>query len=494
LGEKVKDNINLNGYIMSKNNGATKRKVAKKGEVIVNQENLLRWMSAISSRDQLLQRAGKSYTDDRDIYKSLGFDSVLTFKHFWEQYKRGDIAKRIIEAPVTESWRLPPKIVENDENEETLFERQWKDLEREKRIVSLLIRADKLCGIGKYSGLLLGVNDGLSLDKPISNATELLYLRPYKEDNIEIKEFVTDINDSRFGLPEMYQIQTTSDDINKARQQTTRVHWSRIIHIAEGLLENDIYGIPRLEAIFNQLKNLELVSCGSAEMFWRGALPGLAFILDKDAVLDSSLTEASMETDIEKYMHNLQRTLKLQGMDVKNLAPAVADPSNHVDVYVSLISGATGIPKRILIGSERGELASSQDETAWNKRLEDRRLNFINPIILDPFIKRLQQFGILEDVPFTIEWKPIAVPSEKEKAEISAITTKAIATYFNALDAFDFLPFEIFMREVLDYDQELIKKVLEMTKDAERTRLNEPSSETNPTGRDRNPKQDVEVE
>ena len=466
--------------------------MTKKADTVTfNKKDFLRTMNGIVGRSDLLQRAGKSYTDDRDIYKALGFESSLTFKHYWEQYKRGDIAKRVVEAPVTESWRLPPMIIENDSNETTEFEDQWDVLNREKKVLNYLLRADKLSGIGRYSGLLLGLDDGRSLDQPVGTATQLLYLRPYKEENAVIKTFVSDITDERFGLPELYEIQTTAVSTDSNSTKTRLVHWSRIIHIAEGLLEDDVYGTPRLEAIFNQLKNLELVSCGSAEMFWRGALPGFAFILDKDAVLDSSLTEATMATDLEKYFHNLQRSVNLQGMDIKSLAPQVADPSNHIDIYVSLISGATGIPKRILIGSERGELASSQDETAWNKRLEERRINFISPNIIDPFIQRLQKFGILKEASYSIEWKPIAVPSEKEKAEIVKPLSEAIATYFNALDAFDFLPFEIYMREFLDFDAELIKKVLDETKGATRTKLNEPSSKNNPTGKDNNPKQDA---
>jgi hypothetical protein len=78
--------------------------VPKKDEkVMVNKQHLMTFLHEIQGRSELLQRAGKSYNDDRDIYKSLGFHKTLTFEHFWDQYKRGDIAKRIIEAPVTES-------------------------------------------------------------------------------------------------------------------------------------------------------------------------------------------------------------------------------------------------------------------------------------------------------------------------------------------------------------------------------------------------------
>ena len=39
-----------------------------------------------------------------------------------------------------------------------------------------------------------------------------------------------------------------------------KVHWTRVIHIAESTLENPIYGIPRLRPVYNRLMDIEKVT------------------------------------------------------------------------------------------------------------------------------------------------------------------------------------------------------------------------------------------
>jgi hypothetical protein len=220
--------------------------------------------------------------------------------------------------------------------------------------------------------------------------------------------------------------------------------------------------VPRLQGIFNVLKSLELIVGGSGEMFWRGAFPGMSFELDKDAQFDSGQGATDLEDQIQSYFHNLQRHLKTQGMQVKMLSPQVSDPSNHFQMFLSVVSATIGVPTRILLGSERGELASSQDERAWNEKVEERRLNYAEPMMLRQFIGRLQLVGILSATPddYNIVWPPLKVSSEKEKAEISKLATEALATYANSIGASEFMPFEIYAKEVLKLEQEVIEQIM----------------------------------
>jgi methionyl-tRNA formyltransferase len=76
----------------------------------------------------------------------------------------------------------------------------------------------------------------------------------------------------------------------------------------------------------------------------------------------------------------MERYIKTQGIDIQSLSSPVANPADHVAVQLQFISGITRIPLRILTGSERGELASVQDEykaTYFNKRTpEDAAINW----------------------------------------------------------------------------------------------------------------------
>ena len=49
-------------------------------------------------------------------------------------------------------------------------------------------------------------------------------------------------------------------------------------------------------------------------------------------------------------------------MDVHELGGELQDPTGAIDNILKLISAGTGIPLRKLTGSERGELASTQDD------------------------------------------------------------------------------------------------------------------------------------
>jgi hypothetical protein len=116
--------------------------------------------------------------------------------------------------------------------------------------------------------------------------------------------------------------------------------------------------------------------------------------------------EQNIKKTMQDYMHQLSRTIYSRGADVKLLNMPVADPSNHVSVILDLIAGSTGIPKRILIGSERGELSSSQDENNFINRVEERQQNFAEPVILRKVVDRFIALGALPDPKgYDVIWK-----------------------------------------------------------------------------------------
>jgi hypothetical protein len=147
-------------------------------------------------------------------------------------------------------------------------------------------------------------------------------------------------------------------------------------------------------------------------------------------------------------------------LDIKELTAQVSDPSKHVSVLLDLIAGTTGIPKRILIGSERGELASTQDETAWNSRVDERRRNYAEPMILRPFIDRLITIGVLPQPRdgYVVEWPPIFTPSEEQQAKVAETKAKALAAYMSAPGADMILPPSMFLKHILNFTDDEIRE------------------------------------
>jgi len=397
----------------------------------------------------------------RDVYTALGYPGLdgIRYQDYYTRFRRQDIAGKIIKKPVEASWRRLP-IIRGENDKSDTFKDAWEELEKKLGIYNLLIRADIVSGIGRYGAILLGLNDGSeSLEEEVTSASELLFLQPFSEENAPIKQYVTDKRDPRFGRPLTYGLKIISQPGSNSILETT-VHHSRVIHLADNLLESNIEGMPRLEAVYNRLLNMELIVGGSAEMFWQGAFPGMAFNAKED--FDISQVAEDLEAEIQKYVHNLERHMKLQGIDVQNLAPAVADPTAHIDAQLKMISIATGIPKRILEGSERGELSSSQDTEAWDDLMDGRRRNYVEPCIIRPLIDRLGELGILK-LPaggYQVEWPDLSAPSDKDKAETGRIRSEALSKYISSPDAQLTMPIEQFLKEIMELDEEKVERIM----------------------------------
>lgn len=434
-----------------------KLRAAKKGDLTANERKMgLQILSAISIRASIAARLGMSYSDKRDLYKALGYKKQPGFGDYMAKYRRQDIARAIIDAPVRASWRRPPRITESDEKE-TKFEKAWVSLVERHRIFHYLSRVDRLASIGSYAVLLIGFDDGNGFDQEIKSAKDVLYLSPYSQANAGIDQYVKDAKNERFGLPETYSITMTGTGKTSLSKKT---HWSRVIHVAEDCLEDDVKGMPRLEPVLNRLQDVDLVAGGSAEMFWRGAFPGYGFKQDAGTTIQGQ-DLIDLQDEIEEYMHDLKRYIRLRGISIENLAQQVADPSNHFAILVDLIACAVRIPKRILLGSERGELASSQDERAWLDRIDERRREHCEAVILRPFIDRLISVGALPKPVegYSVDWPDLMAPGEKEIAEIGEIRSKALKAYVEAIGADVIVPPDIFLRKILGFSQDDINQI-----------------------------------
>ncbi len=167
------------------------------------------------------------------------------------------------------------------------------------------------------------------------------------------------------------------------------IHWSRIIHIAEGCLDDDIFGQPTLENVYNLLLDLLKVTGGGSEAYWLRASPGLQLDVDKDMTLDT------VEKQALKDQADERRMLRTRGVNVNQLGSDVANFSNPADAIMTQIAGSKGIPRRILQGSEEGSLASDQDRTSWQDQIRGRQEGHAESIIIRPLVDRLIKYGYL---------------------------------------------------------------------------------------------------
>lgn len=349
----------------------------------------LRSLSSLMVERQAFARdvVGLTYYDSatgqflRNLYATLGYarSGSLKFSHYLHRYERGGIAERIIDAYPQATWSGGARIVEDpDPSTETVFEAAVRELFDRLQVWSRLTRADTLAGLGQYSVLLIGAPPkNLELELPSSlRAEDIKYLMPISESRVTIESYDDkDIESPRYGLPLYYNLKLPGTG-----QSSRRVHHSRVIHIADGLLESDLFGKPRLRAVWNYLDDLDKIIGGGAEAAWKRMDPGMQVNVDPEMPF-SATEQQALSDEIDEYQHGVRRVMRTRGTEVNLLSTTVAGFGPNADAVIKLISATTGIPYRILTGSERGELASTQDRLNWSDRITERRRSFATPLI-----------------------------------------------------------------------------------------------------------------
>jgi DNA-binding phage protein len=283
-------------------------------------------------------------------------------------------------------------------------------------------KADVLAGIGQYAIILLGGPGEVETPLIKCGAEDLRFITAYAEDDAVVTQFENDEHNERFGLPLFYTLKRTNAHTPAAINTTVigkKVHYTRIIHVAE-TLDDRTYGIPRLERVWNLLDDLEKVTGGGAEAFWKRADAGMQIAIDPTMNLEEPEIKA-MKEETDDYIHGLKRVIRTRGIEMKQLGSDVANIGPSSEAIISQLSAATGIPQRILMGSEQAKLASIQDRTNWDERIESRRAEYAEPYIVRPFISRMIDLGVMPEPKeeYAVAWSQIKTMDDGEKADLA---------------------------------------------------------------------------
>lgn len=375
---------------------------------------------------ELLDRArygrdGITFGGKRDIYRTLGYERVLRPEKYRDRFERNAVAARIVEAKPIATWRGGFDLIEDeDESKTTPFEKEWDELNKRLKITSRMQQADILAGLAGYSVIVFGAPGKFEEPLESCSAKELMYLSVYAADDAPVAEFEIEETNPRYGHPVFYTLKRTASRTStqtKSNQAGKRVHFSRVMHIADGVLDDPVNGTPRMKRCWNLLDDLEKVTGGGAEAFWRRADQGQQFDLDPDMELDEA-AKLKLEEEVDKYVHGFSRIMRTRGMKVNSLGSDVASFKDPAEAILAQISAGTGIPQRILMGSEQAKLAAEQDKTKWDQDIEARRADFAGPQVVRPFLDRMIELGVLtEPKEYEVEWSQLKTADDGEKVE-----------------------------------------------------------------------------
>lgn len=393
---------------------------------------------SVERERQLGDYASRFYDDRRNIYSIAGYPKELSVDLYLGRYQRDCLARRIVKAAPNDTWRKPFKMLDGatieDGVSDTEFVKAWEKLvqfdsldgdlldDSRRNLWYYFYEADKKCGIGQYAVMVLGFADNQPLDKPLrkNSGRALLYIDIHSEYQARIlpSDLVKDPNNARFGLPEFYHI-----DYGVGIGQV-KVHYSRAIHVAEGGV---LYGESRLEAPYNRLIDIEKIAAGSGEASWQ-AIARKVIIKGREGY---SLSEGTVTADkVEAMIHGFKNVLELEGADAEVVSGEVVDPTGAFDVQVNLLCAGTEIPKRKLFGAEAGELASGQEKEQWNDVISSRRIHFVEPVIIRPFVRRMIYAGLLPKPAtgsYVTDWPSLDEPDNTTQAQTFETYARGVA-------------------------------------------------------------------
>jgi hypothetical protein len=422
-GGRVK--ATLNG---AQTNGSTPASPPNGKEYTVD-DGGMRMLTGLIERIQLAARAGLQFEGARDLYKIFGYKTVLTADDFLGKYQRQDIATRIIDAPPAATWSNPPLI------ENTALNTEWNALDRKVKLWNAMYRADRLARLNTFSLLLFGFDDTSNMQRPLNpeGVKELLYVRAVGARLIQELTFEDNVRSPRYGLPTVYNVQfddpttksVSAGQISVKNQREMVVHHSRVVHVVENSLEDQVFGTPIMEKVYNLLDDLLKVAGGTSETYWLQGRGGIQADVDKEMEISPD-DAAALSDEIDEYMHQLRRFIRTRGVNLEVLDTRVPNPKEVFNMIIALISGTTGIPKRILVGAEAGQLASEQDRANWAERIEERRSLFCEPIMLEPTVDLLQTSGLLSEGDAVFEWPSAFIQNPLEEGQTKAQTARAI--------------------------------------------------------------------
>ncbi len=286
----------------------------------------------------------------------------------------------------------------------------------------------------QYMGVQFGPSQGHA-EEPSKKERKLLFVRAFDESLVQVVRYEWNVNNPRFGQPVMYRI--TLNDPRKVYSgvglplATVFVHWSRVIHTPSdgGASTSEVFGTPRMQQSLNRCLDLRKLYAAGAEGYWQSCFASWSLETHPQAGGDVKVDYTGLTAMMTDLRNRLRRDILLEGMSAKTLPPSIVDPSPFITSQIEAICIKIPCPKRVFMGSERGELASSQDDAQWNDVIRGRQYLWVTPRIIVPLINRLILVGVLPEPKdgYRVDWPDLDSLNDSQKATVGLTITQALA-------------------------------------------------------------------
>lgn len=393
------------------------------------------------------------------LWDEFGYPDTVTFDMLYRAYRRNSSAYAGVHKTLDSCWIDKPVIIEGP-----LVDKSKKETDWEKTVTRILKKhwskikdADRRNLVGHYSAIILQIKDNRNWWEPVDTAlvkrlgeAALVKLIPAWESQIKPGNYDIDTLSDTYGKPVSYTFneQPVGDDSTYGNIRSVTVHPSRVIILAEGSEDdNMLSGIPLNEAGYNDLLDIEKSKGGSAEGFLKNASRQLGIEFDKEtdmATLGKAAVAAgfkdlgdALNEKVLRMSKGTDAALVMQAGKASVLSVAAADPTPTFTVSANSYSSTILCPFNILYGKQTGNLASTEDKTAWAIRCNERRNGWLSWVITE-VVQRWCDVGIIgqpKTNEITVDWSDLLAPGDSEKldnmgklADIAQKTQQAYGT------------------------------------------------------------------
>jgi hypothetical protein len=390
-----------------------------------SKENLLSLIVSSATRSLARMFPALAITSTKhNHWYDFGFPDSITFEQAFTMYKRNGIARAGIVRPVEKCWQDNPWILEHEkQHKETTLEAELRKSFDQLQFWQRLKKADEYSRVGKYAGVVFRFADGKQHREPVERVTgglnALVEVIPVFETQLTVAEWDRDEKSATYGRPKMYRFNEGSTAIG-GNARSFDVHPDRVHIWSE---DSTVHGESALDAGYNDLLTIEKVIGAGGEGFWKNARSPLMLNVDKDANVDNlarmlgvpveKISEA-MDEVVEDFDKGFDRKLMTQGIEAKNLAITLPDPEKFVLVALQSFAASIPIPLKILIGSQTGERASTEDHKEFAQTCQTRRTQLVVPNIRR-ILAKLAALKVIPERDYFVSITDLTEASKDEK-------------------------------------------------------------------------------
>lgn len=364
----------------------------------------------------------------KDYYADFGYPETVTFAQLHRMYQRNDLAKAAVKKTTEKTFQNLPEIVRG-EGDDKAEDAGIADALTRLGFWDKLTDVDEWAQVGGYAGIVLRIADGLRFYQPIEGPVDLddlVEIIPCWSEQLKVNEWHTDETDADlYGKPKSFTFNEsaiTRDGSNRqgANRKVT-VHPDRVfIWSPDGTVNCD----SALLSGYNNLLDMEKVSGAGGEGFWKTAAQRLNIEIDKETdfrAFQQQVEEATgkpfqkaLDEKAEKINRGFDSSYISQGMKVAPFSVSLPQPKEFFEIPLMAFA-APRMPMKILVGSQTGERASTEDAQEWNNQITARRLRWTVPSIRDLF-RHFERLGIIE-AGWSIQWDDLTDDTPAKRLE-----------------------------------------------------------------------------